>query len=289
MTDFSNEIAVLKDITLEYVDAADLDRYRKIFDIQIAGFNALDQLDASASPCLPEHREFTRGVPLIRQAVLEIDAPWATGQLYRMGELLYGLDVSEDQFKADLKEQLVRAGWDLNGLLVWAAYGRNNEFSRKFSDLLDLDSEDLRVWVRESIRPWYWKLADLQTDPVKYEEWSHGYCPICGNSPVIAVLKEEEGFRFLSCNMCNFSWRTHRLRCGVCGNTDEKKLRYLFTEHESPHRAHVCDGCKSYLLTIDTRKWKFERRIYPRIEHIVMLFLDALAQREGFTSSPVEH
>jgi hypothetical protein len=113
-----------------------------------------------------------------------------------------------------------------------------------------------------------------------------GYCPICGNIPRLSTLRDE-GKRFLHCSFCWHEWVSKRVYCPFCDNTDSKSLHYFFSEEERDYRIYVCDNCKKYLKTVNSRE--ADRLLYPPLEQVSSLHLDFKAQEIGFESGmPLE-
>ena len=119
--------------------------------------------------------------------------------------------------------------------------------------------------------------AYLKKDP----PWEKGYCPICGSAPILSIFTAE-GARSLICSFCWHEWSAKRVFCPFCENQDGKTLQYFFSEEEKAMRVDVCDQCKKYLKTIDTRK--AGRMIYPPLEQIASLHLDYKAAEMGYES-----
>ncbi len=72
-----------------------------------------------------------------------------------------------------------------------------------------------------------------------------------------------------------------RLKCPFCENEDHKKLRYFCTKSGGTAiRIDVCEKCRRYVKTLDTREMAGE--VIPIIEDMGTLFLDVLAQEEGY-------
>jgi FdhE protein len=135
--------------------------------------------------------------------------------------------------------------------------------------------------VRESVR----RKADDLLDP---ELWLRGRCPFCGSYPHMSVLKEEEGYRFLSCDTCGGAWESKRVFCPFCGNDDHETLKYLYVEEEPEYRIDICNKCKNYIKTVDQRK--AARPVDPEIEDLISIFLDIIAHQEHYdrvTALPV--
>lgn len=108
-----------------------------------------------------------------------------------------------------------------------------------------------------------------------------GRCPVCGNRPGLAAL-DDRGGRYLICGFCDHPWPARRIFCPFCESTDAETLHYFFTDEEPEYRVDLCDACKTYLKTVDTRH--LSRPFYPPLEKLVTLHLDVRARDEGFAS-----
>lgn len=109
--------------------------------------------------------------------------------------------------------------------------------------------------------------------------WPYGYCPFCGGYASLGEIKEE-GQKVLHCGLCSTEWNFPRLKCPYCPNENQEKLSYFQVAGEIGNRVDVCLLCRHYLKTIDSRD-----RIKPvdwEIEDYLTLYLDLLAQEEGF-------
>jgi FdhE protein len=133
--------------------------------------------------------------------------------------------------------------------------------------------------IRPSLVAWSRKLA---VDPGASTDWDQGICPICGSPPAMALLGAE-GRRILVCGFCWHQWPDRRSRCPFCRTSDHSKLRYFFDESEPECRVDLCDNCRRYLKTIDTRKT--DRAVYPPLEALTTLHLDMSAQDMGFSKA----
>lgn len=110
--------------------------------------------------------------------------------------------------------------------------------------------------------------------------WTHQHCPICGGLPLMADLKERQGFRYASCSFCRTRYRIPRLSCAFCGETDASRLSYFSAEDEPGYRVEVCATCKLYLKTTDFRE--LDKAVVPVLDDLESLPLDILAGNEGF-------
>ncbi|MCF8079235.1 MAG: formate dehydrogenase accessory protein FdhE [Desulfobacterales bacterium] len=145
---------------------------------------------------------------------------------------------------------------------------------------LSVDREILALVAYHSLRPAIVAFSRSLTDQGKVpESWQRGICPVCGGFPALCLL-EEEGRRTLVCGFCWHQWRYRRVACPFCQTTDSKNLHYFYDENEPESRVDLCDACRRYLKTVDTRKT--ERALYPPLEVLTTLHLDIKAQDLGF-------
>ena len=111
---------------------------------------------------------------------------------------------------------------------------------------------------------------------------SRSGCPVCGSPPALALLGHE-GRRVLCCSFCRHQWRAPRVFCALCENTRSGQLHYFFAEEEKDLRVDVCDNCRQYLKSIDTRD--LARPVFPPLEQVASLHLDMIAAEKGFKSA----
>lgn len=108
----------------------------------------------------------------------------------------------------------------------------------------------------------------------------HGHCPVCGSLPFLAVLQGKEGFRFLTCSFCRTEYRTRRLACSYCDESDPTRLGFFDTEEGQGFRLDVCNTCQCYIKTADFRT--MDKVAVPELDDLVSLPLDFLAQGRGY-------
>ncbi|UCD81175.1 MAG: formate dehydrogenase accessory protein FdhE [Desulfobacterales bacterium] len=167
-----------------------------------------------------------------------------------------------------------------SGKLFSGLLGSDEALFENISAELVIEKKVLGFITYNSLKPSLCACADqLSVYLNKNEPWLAGYCPICGSAPILSILKDE-GERSLICSFCWHQWSVKRVYCPFCNNSDNKDLRYLFSEENKSLRVDLCDNCNKYIKTIDTRR--AERLIYPPLEQIASLHLDIKAQEEGF-------
>ena len=145
---------------------------------------------------------------------------------------------------------------------------------------LEIEKPVLGFFTYNSLKPSLCACADqLAVYLNQNEPWLQGYCPICGSAPILSIL-ENEGRRALVCSFCWHSWSAKRVYCPYCDSSQNKDLHYFYSEEEKDSRVDLCDNCKKYIKTCDTRN--IARLIYPPLEQISTMHLDIQAQEMGF-------
>ena len=117
------------------------------------------------------------------------------------------------------------------------------------------------------------------------DKWAAAYCPVCGAAPHLALIEGDEGRRFLSCGRCFTRWNFRRMVCPFCGEAGKDKTRYFTVENDVAHRVYVCDTCKHYLKSVDTR---VKATPFARLEDLATIRLDIVAKREGYIRDTVD-
>jgi hypothetical protein len=110
-------------------------------------------------------------------------------------------------------------------------------------------------------------------------------CPTCGAAPGLAILRTGDGARRLLCLLCAEAWLAPRLMCAFCGTRDQDVLSILSLADDDPRWVETCDACRRYLKTIDARLLPAGRAINPHAEDARTLYLDMIAEREGYVRS----
>ncbi|NWG01417.1 MAG: formate dehydrogenase accessory protein FdhE [Syntrophaceae bacterium] len=160
-------------------------------------------------------------------------------------------------FKEELKEQRIEQVAEENGL----------------------DKKVFSFLIQSSAKPSIEAGMDQLRSEVDPETWLKGYCPLCGSSPSLSLLKEEVGKRYLLCSYCGFQWRMNRLFCPFCNNKDQESLQYFYGEGEQTHRIDICEKCHQYIKTIDQR---ILGELDPVLEDLATFHLDLLASQKGY-------
>jgi len=150
----------------------------------------------------------------------------------------------------------------------------NEEKERYLILISKLSLQPLTKAITEKFK----KYLDQRGDYLKL--WLNGYCPICGSKPNIAEIKGDYGEKYLHCSFCGYEWLHKRLVCPYCGNTDHQTLGYFYTENEEQYRIDVCEKCKHYIKTVDSRK--LSEPVNLEIEDWCTIHLDFIATSKGY-------
>lgn len=152
---------------------------------------------------------------------------------------------------------------------------------KEMDKITGLDSEIIAFVIFMSLSPFYSINMKEIRGKVDFSLWRESYCPVCGQTAVIAKHRREDGARVLECWLCHAEWVYPRLECPYCHNSDQKKLRFFYVIGDKARQVHVCEVCKRYLKTIDNKI--MEKDALLEIEAIATGYLDKLAQKEGYT------
>lgn len=121
--------------------------------------------------------------------------------------------------------------------------------------------------------------------------WSEGYCPVCGERPVIAWLDKPDldeanaflvgggGKKHFHCAFCGVNWPFRRVVCPECGKEGDGAMEILAEAGAKGERLDVCASCGSYCPTVDLREFIDA----PDMDVMVlgMLHMDIIAARKG--------
>ncbi|MBI2832487.1 MAG: formate dehydrogenase accessory protein FdhE [Chloroflexi bacterium] len=162
-----------------------------------------------------------------------------------------------------------------------AARPLKKEMVRRWFGGLALPCEPASVMedmIHATLKPFLASYSRTLLPMVNQERWRRGYCPVCGGNPDFALLKGENGARWLVCSRCDAEWLFQRLECPYCGNQDPDSLAY-YTD-EKMHRLYVCEKCKRYLKAVDTRL-AMSGTLLP-VERLFSLDIDRQGQELGY-------
>jgi FdhE protein len=216
------------------------------------------------------------GFPLINKNDFVLDVPVAT----RMFESLCRIFGNANE-KMRENIQAIEEAVSIKALNLRELMKRHSDdvYVNNIADEFDIDRAVLIFLIHSSIQPSLNTNVEQLKSEVNIKNWLKGYCPICGSLPQISEVKGE-GQRYFVCSFCSFQWPGERLKCPFCENTDHDKLHYFYEENKETHRVDLCDSCKQYIKTVDSRKLDYDPELV--LEDITTIHLDILAAEKGY-------
>ena len=221
--------------------------------------------------------KLTKGLPLLGKEKFAIDLEAAQQLFHTLSAIGQGATSTMGDEIPRITEAVASGKLDLHGL-----FGKHydGDYLTQEAEQCGVDRGILAFLVQASVRPSVVAQMEQLKDSLNLEEWLQGQCPLCGSPPQIAQLRDDEGKRYLHCPFCGCQWRWERIACPSCNNKDMGSLHYLYSEEEEAYRVDLCDQCKGYIKTVDSRKLDYEP--YLDLEDIVTLHLDILAVEKGY-------
>jgi FdhE protein len=222
----------------------------------------------------------SQGAPLIPRPDLPFDQAQATKLFGAFIELLRGRDGALAEAAELVAARIASDPGEL--VAAFQAYRNvDDAYFNAWAERTQQAPKTMAFLVQASMAPSLAAAADQLAASLPAESiWEHGHCPVCGSLPLIAALREKEGFRYLSCSYCSTEYRAARLGCPLCGEKDYQKLSFFFSPDAPGFKVHVCASCSMYVKTVDFRE--FDKTALPLFDDLESLPLDILAQSRGF-------
>ena len=253
--------------------------YEKIFMAQEASKSSLglEPIQMSSELRAIKRRE---KLPLLDVSDFSFDPRSARDLLLKICDIIQ----SHNREMADAASAIVRGlDQEIEPLVFFSSLLKSDDaYFDKTAAALEIDKNALAFVAYSSLKPSLALCAEQLLSYLKdLPGWEKGYCPVCGNFPGLAVL-DQDGRRLLHCSFCWTTWPAKRVFCPFCEKTGGKNFHTFYSEQEKDLRVDICDDCKKYLKTVDTRAT--ERIIYPPMELIASLHLDINARQKGYDS-----
>ena len=270
-------VATVKKIKPVYADI--LDFYERVFEVQEEGRGRtrLEPLHISEELLTAKARQ---KLPLIGIEGFIYDAHESTNLFLKLCHL-----ASQANPRLSAAARIIRKAVEttIKPEVLFTGLLRSDEaLFENTANELEVEKTVLGFFTYNSLNPSIRACADqLAVYLTQNEPWLQGYCPICGNAPILSIL-EGEGKRKLVCSFCWHLWSAKRVYCPYCDSSQNRDLHYFYNENEKDTRVDLCDNCKKYIKTLDVRK--IERLIYPPLEQISTLHLDFKARETGYES-----
>ncbi len=195
----------------------------------------------------------------------QIEKEFSKGKpLFAPGNIPVDIELTKETYYALVKKTERYLGREMGGLkdlfidsatkfskLVKEALKCDSHILKLACKEHDVDYQAVNLLLRLALRPSIKKISKKAADEIDLNQWSYGYCPVCGSAPAFVKLGEEGESRFLYCSLCEISWAFPRLRCPFCGNENQDDLCYLYPEGDEGVRVDLCHRCQGRIKTID--------------------------------------
>jgi FdhE protein len=218
------------------------------------------------------------GTPLLRGEVIPLDLPATERLLLRLCQVAREYADAPEAARA-IETALRRHDLDASTLVGQVLQGQIGAVREQAAGR-DLDGELLCTLLRFSMLPALEQLT-LQLAPLRAAtRWEQGYCPHCGNWPLLGEFRGLEQSRVLRCGLCAAEWAIDRMLCPFCGNRDHNDLGYLYAEGNEQKRTATCERCGCYVKMLATLT-----AIPPAelaVEDLTTLHLDVIALDRGY-------
>jgi FdhE protein len=166
-----------------------------------------------------------------------------------------------------------------------AAFGPDQAYLESLGRRLDVSAEALLFFGRVLAAPFAAHAARYvrtESDGAFGANDHSGHCACCGSPPGLATLTRDDGRRVLHCSLCGQSGRFTRLACPHCGSRDRDALTFVRLNESDPRWIEACEKCRHYVKTVDERRLPDTEQIIPVVEETATLYLDLLAEKEGY-------
>lgn len=218
-----------------------------------------------------------KGLPLLGKEEFAIDLDAAQRLFYILSEIGQRSTPKMGAEIPRIKEAAEQGALALRDLL---SRHYDMDHLNQAAERCGVDKGILSFLIQASVRPSLQAQMEQLKGELKLEEWLQGQCPLCGSAPQMAQLRDEGGKRYLQCSFCGCQWRCERVACPYCSNKAFDSLHYLYSEAEEAYRVDLCDHCKGYLKTVDSRKLDYEP--FLDLEDVITMHLDILALEKGY-------
>lgn len=169
--------------------------------------------------------------------------------------------------------------FDLKGALTHALTLDSVVLSRSAAPL-GIAPDSLTVIMQHMLSPIVQVYAAAFARALDFSGWQRGYCPVCGDWPILSELRGRDKLRHLRCGRCRSSWSFKRLQCIWCGHTHEKELGFLFDPAQSTWRVDICDHCHGYVKTLVSFDPLDADMLL--VHDLRTMFMDQMAAAEGY-------
>jgi formate dehydrogenase maturation protein FdhE len=146
-----------------------------------------------------------------------------------------------------LLNQLDRGAVDFMSWIT-AVFAEDGEAIVRWAEKYELASSLFYMLITAPLQPFMEELA-RQASSSFYDKWWQARCPICGQTPRVARLRDRR--RFLTCTYCGAEYRSDLFLCVNCDNKDPYTLQYMQFDGTPAFQIDFCTRCRNYLKVIN--------------------------------------
>jgi formate dehydrogenase maturation protein FdhE len=146
-----------------------------------------------------------------------------------------------------LLDQLDRGAGDFMSWIT-AVLAEDGEAIVRWAEKYELASSLFYVLITAPLQPFMEELSRRASSSF-YDKWWQARCPICGQTPRVARLRDRR--RFLTCTYCGAEYRSDLFLCVNCDNKDPYTLQYMQFDDTPAFQIDFCTRCRNYLKVIN--------------------------------------
>jgi hypothetical protein len=169
--------------------------------------------------------------------------------------------------------------WDLAAFLASVLGNQGNDVLQLVRQF-ELEEDVVTFFAIYLARPFRRAAAHFLTEGINLQQWSCGYCPVCGHWPALSHIAASEGQRTLWCLHCGSHWSFKRTQCVYCLNEDHAQLEIVSLAADEAYRVQVCHTCRRYLKEVRSGE-PVAKFAFDTIS-LATFAMDLLARKDGY-------
>ncbi len=223
-------------------------------------FNLMDSFEGGRIPRLSlPHRYLTTklrsGIPALTGEPIQLPADTIAPALVALSRAL--AEGGGGAATHDILQAMEGGRLDAGALLV-LTLRREQGALRAFATKAGLGHDLLWLVLDLAVSPFAHALLDalfgsLPTDsPLRaaLDEWTRGYCPLCGSWPTL--VEDLNGVSRLRCSFCAAAWEVQGRACLFCGESGDRLATLTPDPSRPTRRVDLCGACRGYSKTVGT-------------------------------------
>jgi FdhE protein len=204
-------------------------------------------------PALPRERLMLRlgaGIPVLHDEPLFVDVGCALDLLERLVRTRERAGPAGNDAKVEsVRAALLNARLDAGQVFV-EAFVRHADHLAQLATGGGVDPGTLAQLAERAVAPLRRGYARaLERVLESLHVWRQGYCPVCGDWPLVADAKIDAPRRGFRCGACGTSWHLADRRCPFCGTNDPGRVAVVAPARTAGPLVGVqlCEVCGRYV------------------------------------------